>query len=121
MKLITSFFVLVLVIVGAVPPGHFTLPGHVIVRNVPSAVKITVNPTSVSLFAGVFEIVKVVMLALRLTKNTCDVFRFNVSVPDEIVGALVGSRYFVSVRPEIVIGSLRPPVLICVLLMVVSY
>lgn len=111
MKLSTSFLLFVLVIVGADPPAHFTLAGQVIVRAVPSAVKITVKPTAVLLSAGVFEIVSVVMLALRLTKNTCDVFRFSVSVPLEIVGALVGSRYFVSVGPEIVIGSLSPPVL----------
>ena len=73
------------VIVGAVPPAHLIDEGQVTARAVPSAVKIRVNEAPEPL-AGTFVIVMVVMAAFKLTVKMFDVSRFNVSVPDEIVG-----------------------------------
>ncbi len=73
------------VIVGAVPPAHLIAAGQVTERGVPSAVNIKVNDAPEPL-AGTFVMVIVVIAALSETVKMFDVSRFNVSVPDEIVG-----------------------------------
>jgi hypothetical protein len=73
------------VIVGAVPLAHLIDEGQVTALAVPSAVNISVNEPPEPL-AGGLEIVRVVMAALSETVKIFDVSRFNVSVPDEIVG-----------------------------------
>ncbi len=73
------------VIVGAVPEAHLIDEGQVTARAVPSAVKIRVNEPPEPL-AGGLDIVRVVIAALSATVKIFDVSRFNVSVPDEIVG-----------------------------------
>jgi hypothetical protein len=79
-KLKTSIFPLVLVNVGAVPPAHFTLAGHVTVRAVPSAVNARLNPMAIPEVAGVFEMASVVMFALSEQVNKLQVFKFTVNV-----------------------------------------
>ena len=74
------------VIVGGVPPAHLIDVGQLTDLGVPSAVNISVNEAPEPL-AGTFVITMgVVMAALRATVKIFDVSKFNVSVPDEIVG-----------------------------------
>jgi hypothetical protein len=77
-KLKTSFLLLVLVRVGAVLAGHFTLAGQVTLRAVPSAVKIKEKPILAP--DGGLDNVNVVILALRLHVNKLQVFKSIVNV-----------------------------------------
>ena len=76
-----------LVSVGAVPPGHLTAAGHVTVRAVPSALKMSVNEQALPVPDGLL-MVNVVMLALREARNTLPFSMLSVSVPLLIVGAV---------------------------------
>ena len=91
-----STLLLVELIVGAVPPDHFTAAGHVTARAVPSQVKARVIPKAFPV-VGMLEIVSVVIAAFKETANTLPSEQFKVSVPLEIVGAV-----FVSTRLVIV-------------------
>jgi hypothetical protein len=87
----TSTLLRVDVRVGAVPPGHFTAPPHVIARAVPSAVRIRVNaPPEPD--AGGFWIVKVVIAAFKLTVKMLEVSKFSVKVPAEMAGLEIVSE-----------------------------
>jgi hypothetical protein len=79
-KLNTSRFAFVLVKVGAVPPAHLTLAGHVTVRAVPSAVNVRLNPMATPEVAGVFEMVRVVMFAFKLHVNKFPLSKLMVKV-----------------------------------------
>jgi hypothetical protein len=85
-QVIISVLLRVDVNVGAVPPGHLKLPGHVTDLAVPSAVNVSINDP-VEPEVGILEIVNVVIAALSDTSNIVAVCRSKVSVPAEMVGA----------------------------------
>ena len=91
-----------LVSVGAVPLGHLTAAPQVIVRGVPSAVKLNVTAKA---FVEVGTLVKVsvVMLAFNATAKTFPFAQFMVSVPAEIAGAVCVSLRLV-IKPEVMVG-----------------
>ena len=78
----TSFLPLVLVSVGAVPPGHNIDAPHETARGFPSAVNINTNEPAL-FAAGGFEIVNVVILALRATSNTLPFAKFKINSPGD--------------------------------------
>lgn len=78
----------VLVSVGAVPPDHFTDAGQVTALAVPSQVKAKVKPYAP---VGILLKVMLVIAALSETWNTLPSAQFSVSVPLEIVGAVLVS------------------------------
>lgn len=82
---------LVLVKVGAVPPDHLIAAPHVTALAVPSAVSSRVKLAAE--LAGVLLIVRVVIAALSETAKKLLPERSKVSVPLEIVGAVLVSRY----------------------------
>jgi hypothetical protein len=91
-----SILALVDVKVGAVPPLHFTAAGQVTALAVPSIVNASVIPKAFPV-VGILEMVSVVIAAFNATWNTLPSEQFKVSVPDDIVGAVLVSMRLVIV------------------------
>jgi hypothetical protein len=102
-KLKTSFLSLVLVRVGAVFAGHFTLAGQVIVRAVPSAVKIKVKPQLTPLDDGVLLIVNVVILAFNEHVNKLPLFNGSVKELELILTLVAFSVYVLFILKPLVL------------------
>jgi hypothetical protein len=91
-----SVFVLVDVKVGAVPPLHLTLEGHVTALAVPSATNKSVKPYALPV-VGMLENVMLVIAAFNETANTLPSAQLSARTPADIVGAVL-----TSIKPVIV-------------------
>ena len=89
--------------VGAVPLGHLTEAGQVIVRAVPSAMNCSVMPYAVPVDGTLLNVIEV-MLALSETEKMLPVEQSSAKAPAEIAGAV-----FVSFSPVAVIAPAAPP------------
>jgi hypothetical protein len=100
-KLKTSFLLLVLVRVGAVFAGHFTLAGQVTLRAVPSAVKIKEKPILAP--DGGLDNVNVVILAFNEHVNKLPLFNGSVKELELILTLVAFSVYVLFILKPLVL------------------